>query len=144
MKSIISAQKNLFIFFSACIALFIIGLIQVFYKLRNTFNKLEDSVIDVANGNLDVEIEIPKLDLLKELTISIKKMVKRLKTQIARLVQLEKYKSDFLQNITHEIKTPVTAINSAIELLEAKNSITETDKECFSIIQHQIKAIDKF
>ena len=143
MKSIIIAQRNLFIFFTFCIALFIIGLIQVFYKIRNNFNKLEDSVIEVANGNLSTEIEVPQLDLLKELTLSIKKMVQRLKTQITRLTQLEEYKSNFLQNITHEIKTPITAINSAIELLETRNSITEEDRECFDIIQFQIKSIDK-
>ena len=143
MKSIIIAQRNLFIFFILCIALFIAGLVQVFYKIRNNFNKLEDSVIEVANGNLDTEIEVPKLDLLKELTISIKKMVQRLKTQITRLTQLEEYKSNFLQNITHEIKTPITAINSAIELLETRNSITDADRECFDIIQFQIKSIDK-
>lgn len=143
MKSIIIAQRNLFIFFTFCITLFIIGLIQVFYKIRNNFNKLEDSVIEVANGNLSTEIEVPQLDLLKELTLSIKKMVQRLKTQITRLTQLEEYKSNFLQNITHEIKTPITAINSAIELLETRNSITEEDRECFDIIQFQIKSIDK-
>lgn len=143
MKSIIAAQKSAVTFFVICIFLFIIGLIQVFSKLRNAFNELEDSVIEVANGNLDCEIKIPKIDLLKELTLSIKKMVKRLKIQIARLTQLEKYKSEFLQNITHEIKTPITAINSAIELIETRSSIDEIDKECFDIIQFQIKSIDK-
>ena len=70
-------------------------------------------------------------------------MVQRLKNQIARLKQLEQYKSEFLQNITHEIKTPVTAINSAIELIETRDTIDETDRECFDIIQFQTKAIDK-
>lgn len=143
MKSILDVQINVIVFFAICIIFFIIGLVNVFYTLRNTFNQLEDSVIEVANGNLDTEIEVPKLDLLKELTISIKKMVQRLKTQITRLTQLEEYKSNFLQNITHEIKTPITAINSAIELLETRNTITDADRECFDIIQFQIKSIDK-
>lgn len=143
MKTIIAAQKSAISFFVMCIVLFIVGLIQVFSTLRNSFNSLEDSVIEVADGNLEAEIEVPKIGLLKELTMSIKKMVKRLKIQIARLTQLEQYKSEFLQNITHEIKTPITAINSAIELIEYRNSIGKTDKECFDIIQFQIKAIDK-
>lgn len=143
MHSILSGQRNILIFIGICLLLFIIGLLQIFYTLRTTFNKLEDSVIEVANGRLETEIEIPKLDLLKELTLSIKKMTKRLKMQIARLTQLEQYKSDFLQNITHEIKTPITAINSAIELLQTKNSIKQEDKECFDIIQFQINSINK-
>lgn len=143
MKSILAAQKSSLIFFIICLLFFISGLIQVFYTLRNSFNKLEDSVIEVANGNLDANIEVPKLGLLKELTISIKKMTKRLKTQIERLTQLEQYKSDFLQNITHEIKTPITAINSAIELLQTPDLISSKDNECLDIIQFQVKAIDK-
>ena len=70
-------------------------------------------------------------------------MTQRLKTQITRLTQLEQYKTNFLQSITHEIKTPMTAINSAIELVETRNSIPEEDRECFDIIQFQIKSTDK-
>lgn len=143
MKSIISAQKNAISFFIVCIILFILGLTHVFLSLRNAFNKLEDSVVEVANGDLDLEIEIPKIGLLKELILSIKKMVKNLKNQIAKSIKLEKYKSEFLQNITHEIKTPITAINSAIELIDTRNSINEIDKECLDIIQFQVKSIDK-
>lgn len=111
-------------------------------KLHNYYS-VEDSVIEVANGNLDEDIDVPEIDLLKELTVSIKKMVKRLKNQIVRLSQLEQYKTNFLQNITHEIKTPITAINSAIELLETKNSLDENDRECFDIIRFQTKSINK-
>lgn len=143
MKSIISAQKNSITFFIICIILFILGLAHLFLSLRNAFNKLEDSVVEVANGNLDLEIEIPKIGLLKELILAIKKMVKNLKNQIAKSIKLEQYKSEFLQNITHEIKTPITAINSAIELIDTRNSINETDKECLDIIQFQVKSIDK-
>lgn len=143
MKSILKAQRGIIIFMGICLLLFIIGLTQIFYILARSFNKLETSVIEVSNGNLDTEIEIPELDLLKELTLSIKKMTRRLKMQIERLAQLEQYKSEFLQNITHEIKTPITAINSAIELIEANDSIQETDQECFNIIQFQVKSINK-
>lgn len=143
LKTVMTGQKSVVVFFVMCILFWLIGLIQVFYTLRKSFNKLEDSVIEVANGNLDEEIDVPKIDLLKELTVSIKKMVKRLKNQIVRLSQLEQYKTNFLQNITHEIKTPITAINSAVELLETKNSLDENDRECFDIIRFQTKSINK-
>lgn len=117
--------------------------IHIFHRLRVSFNKLEDSVIEISNGNLDKEIDIPNESLLIEITLSIKKMTERLKNQIIRLKQLEEYKSDFFQNVSHEIKTPITAINSAIELLQTKNSIKNTDKECFDIIQFQTQSINK-
>ena len=70
-------------------------------------------------------------------------MVKRLKIQIARLKQLEQYKSEFLQNITHEIKTPITAINSAIELEVAKTD-EEKPFEIFNLNSLIEKVIDEF
>ena len=66
-----------------------------------------------------------------------------MKILIQRLTQLEEYKTNFLQNITHEIKIPIIAINSAIELIESNNSIAQNDKECFEIIRFQIKSINK-
>jgi len=143
IKSIVKAQRNLIIFFAICIFMLIWGLADFFYKMRTAFNTLEDSVIDVANGNLETYIDIPKIDLLVELTQSIKKMVQRLKRQIARLTKLEQYKSTFLQDITHEIKTPITAISSAIQFLENNNSVGDENKECFDIIQFQVEAINK-
>lgn len=141
--SIIKAQRNLLVFFIFFLIVMSFYLAHASYELRKYFNALEDSVIEIANGNLEVHIEIPKIGLLEELTLCINKMKQQLKKQIEKLIKLEQYKTNFIQNISHEIKTPITAINSAIELLEAKNSINEEDSECFNIILFQTKAINK-
>lgn len=141
--TIAKGQITLMIFFGICAIILLCGLLEVFYRTKKTFNGFEGCVIKIANGELDTPIDVPNLELLEELSISVKKMVLRLKNQIQRLTQLEEYKANFLQNITHEIKTPITAINSAIELIENNNSITSNDKECFDIIRWQIKVINK-
>ena len=87
------------IFFGICIILLLWGLFELFYKIKKTFNGFEDSVIKIANGELDTSIDVPDLELLEELSISVKKMILRLKNQIQRLTQLEEYKTNFLQNM---------------------------------------------
>ena len=142
MKILLQAQHYLFLFILLFILFVISSIIYIIQKLRIPFNVLQESVIKIANGELDTEIKVPKLELLEELAVCIKKMTQRLKNQINRLKQLEEYKSDFIQNVSHEIKTPITAINSAIELLELKNNINEQDKECYEIIVHQSKMLN--
>jgi two-component system phosphate regulon sensor histidine kinase PhoR len=117
--------------------------VYVFSTVRNSFNNLEDSVVKISNGELDTEIKVSKEGLLHEISIAIKQMTLKLKNQIVRLKKLEEYRSIFVQDMTHEIKTPIATINSAIELLNTKNSITGSDRECFDIILSQTDNINK-
>ena len=104
---------------------------------------MEDSVVRISNGELDTEVKISKEGLLQEISIAIKQMTLKLKNHIVRLKKLEELRSNFVQDITHEIKTPIATINSAIELLDTKNSITGSDRECFDIILSQTDNINK-
>ncbi len=45
-----------------------------------------------------------------------------MKSAFDELMRTEKYKADFFTNITHDLKTPITAIKGAIELLKRKCS----------------------
>lgn len=144
LKSITEAQHHLLLIMLLFFIVFIAGLVYIFTKIRYAFNKLENSIIKISDGKLDTSIEVPQLAILEELALSVKKMTLRLKNQIKRLEKLEKYKSDFVQNISHEIKTPITAINSAIELLEVENpNLSKQDSECLGIIHFQVKVINK-
>jgi len=139
---IVKAQFQLIVLSAVCMVLLLLGIFELIYKVRREFNKFDHSVLKIANGELDTILDVPKSGLLEELAISVKKMTARLKKQIARLEKLEEYKSEFIQNISHEIKTPITAINMALELSE-NSADAEQNKECFEIIQFQIKAINK-
>lgn len=143
MKSILHAQFSIWIFLIICLTFLILGFIYVFNRLKRPFDQLQNSVTEIANGKLDTKIEIPEIAILQDLAESIKKMTKQLKSQIIRLKQLEEYKTNFIQDISHEIKTPITAINTAVELIKDNNTITsEQDKECFNIISYQVDAIN--
>ena len=143
ISTIIKAQKNIIFFFCICLLLLFFGIIHIFYSIRKGFNSLEDSVIQIARGNFDTEINLPKNGLLKELSLAIMRMTNRLKTQIVRLTQLEEYRKEFVSNMSHEIKTPITAINSAVELIEGNSEINDIQKECFGIIKSQTYSINR-
>ena len=65
------------------------------------------------------------------------------KNQIIRLRQLEEFRKDFIANVSHEVKTPLTAITSAVELLETKNDYAEKqDVDCLNILAFQAKRLN--
>ncbi len=143
VSSLVNFQINIIIFFVLCLLLLSVYFVYVFSTIRNSFNNLEDSVIKISNGELDTEVKVSKEGLLQEISIAIKQMTLKLKNQIIRLKKLEEFRSIFIQDMTHEIKTPIATINSAIELLETKNSIIGSDRECFDIILSQTDNINK-
>ncbi len=143
VSSLIGTQTNITIFLIACLLLLSGYFVHVFFTIRKSFNNLEDSVIKISKGELDTEIKISKEGLLQEISLAIKQMGVKLKNQIERLKKLETYRSTFIQDMTHEIKTPIATINSAIELLKIKNSISDNDRECFDIILSQTDNINK-
>ena len=142
ISSIVKAQEKIIIILIFGILSLILALIHIFYSIRKSFNMLEDSVIKIAKGDLSGEIKLPKSSLLNELSTAIMRMTNKLKNQIIRLAQLEEYRKEFVSNITHEIKTPITAINSAVELIEENIKTNNLQNECFEIIKAQTTSIN--
>lgn len=139
---IVNAQRDLFFLFAICSFIILLAFLQLISQVRSQFNKFDNAVLKIADGELDTKLDVPKLKILEELALSVKKMTRRLKFQIERLKQLEAYKDEFIQNISHEIKTPITAINMALELFQNSDDPGQK-KECFGIIQYQINSINK-
>ena len=133
-----------YILLSILIGVFIVFMIAIY--LLNTywaFNRLQNSAIKISAGNLDTNIFIPKGGLLHELACALDKMSKRLKLQINEMQKLEDFRSEFIANISHEVKTPLTAILSAVEILEDENTNKNTVVEkCLNILSKHAKRLN--
>ena len=62
-------------------------------------------------------------------------------TDLTNLRKLESFRSEFVANVSHEIKTPLTGILSAAELLEQTASSPETSK-CAGILKTQSERLN--
>ncbi len=143
LKTLIEAQKNIVIFFVMCFIFLLLCTIYVVLKVQIPFNSLQKSVTKIAKGDLQEEIEVPESRVLRELAGAVSIMSQKLKRQILRLRKLEEYRKDFIANISHEIKTPLTAISSAVELLECnKGSFAPQDLQCLDILGFQAKRLN--
>lgn len=141
-KTLTKYQK--YIVISVLLGVLIVVILGVY--LLNTywaFNRLQNSAIKISAGNLETDIFIPKGGLLHELACALDKMSKRLKLQINEMQKLEDFRSEFIANVSHEVKTPLTGILSAVEILEDENSHkNSTVEKCLNIMSKQVKRLN--
>jgi signal transduction histidine kinase len=86
--------------------------------------KLARASTEVMNGNLDVRIALRQRDEIGRLAGNFNDMIERIKHQIGRIERdrdrLEKLNSErkqFFDNVTHELKTPLTSILGYAEMI---------------------------
>ena len=97
-------------------------------KMKDTYEKplhmLAEATEQVANGDFSVYIPTihtsDRLDYLDVMILDFNKMVEELGS-------VETLKTDFVSNVSHEMKTPIAIIKNYAELLQMKN-VSEEEK----------------
>ncbi len=113
------------------ILLITIALMQnISRKIVNPIKKITDATKKVASGDFTIELETKRNDEIGELTHNFNKMVKELNS-------IECLQKDFINNVSHEIKTPISSIQGFAKLLEADDLSKEERKEYAEIIKEE-------
>lgn len=93
--------------------------------------KLTRASTEVKNGNLDVRIPFRRRDEIGELALNFNDMIDRIGSQIStiegdrdRLQELNDQEKRFFDNVTHELKTPLTSILGYAEIIREKGMTT--------------------
>lgn len=106
-----------------CFLLFII-LNRVLYPLY----ELSAGAKQIARGRYDKRIVVKRQDEIGELSANFNQMAEAVQSHTDRLEEAERRRTLFMGNLTHELKTPMTAISGyAKTLLTVK--LPEEDKE---------------
>jgi len=93
------------------------------------YGELSASLIKNSSGKPQGFIAITQ-DITKR-----KKSEKIIKNEVKKLNEINQAKNNFLDTISHELKTPLTSINAHLQLLEEnKNLLNKEDKESLEII----------
>ena len=144
------------------LAMFLLMLSLLYLMLRcfviAPLNHLKDASDQIEQGNLDIKVELKAskewetvahsfnrmisslADQQKTLKHEVKKAVEELSRAYKELKQVERYKSDFFSNVTHDLKTPITAIKGACELMNKKYG---SDPEISPYLEIQKRNIEK-
>lgn len=89
---------------------------------------IRDATSMVSTGNYDVELPSSSFDEIGELAHDFNEMVKKLKSSMNEIDSLENRRRQFMADVSHEMRTPLTTISGVIEGMRSR-MISEEDKE---------------
>ncbi len=131
-----------YMIFALCIVIALLWLMLRKYVLL-PLNELNNAAEKVRSGDLSAAVNLSASIEWKRLGENFNNMVQalskrqnqleeeahnaleKMRSAYEELKRTEKYRADFFTNITHDLKTPITALKGAIGLLERKCSSPE-------------------
>lgn len=99
-------------------------------KMLLPIDRLTDATKKVATGDFSIKLETNREDEIGQLTNNFNEMVKELGS-------IESLQKEFVDNVSHEIKTPITSIQGFAQLLKDDNISNEEKNEYASIIEEE-------
>ena len=112
------------------IILFLGSSIAMYWMYRSIvrpLNKLKTAVENIKDGNLNFSVTAETDDEIGELCVAFEEMRLKLKGQIERNIQYERESKELISNISHDLKTPMTAIKGYIEGL--MDGVADTEEK---------------
>ena len=105
--------------FSILAALILASISAVWLSISfiKPLNKIRDATTELAQGNYEVTTDVNQSDEIGELAQSIDKLALQLDKSSKESERFEKMRQNFIANISHELRTPITVIRGSMEAI---------------------------
>lgn len=84
-------------------------------SIINPLRKLKNAMKRIQSGDLDFQVQITSKDEIGQLSIAFEQMRKQLRESIHTQIQYEENRKELISNISHDIRTPLTAIRGYVD-----------------------------
>lgn len=102
--------------------------------LLDPFKKLLTGMNSLSKGKYDTRLDFGKNKTMKVVEENFNDMA-------SELSKIEILRSDFVNNFSHEFKTPIASINGLLELLKRDDLTSEKRKEYIAIIEEETRRL---
>lgn len=105
-------------------------------KGKTSYSVLYGIIAQMAAGNLNVEIppNLGKCQMFRDELVKLRECVKE---AVDKEIKSERMRMELVSNVSHDLKTPLTAMITYIDLLEDDNLEPEKRKEYLKIIDER-------
>lgn len=116
----------------------------IYKGVISPIKKLNNAIRKVAMGNLDFSLKSTATDEFGQLFNSFEKMREHLKSSIERQIASEEENKELISNISHDLKTPLTAIKGYCEgIIDGVADTPEKKDKYVKTIYNKANDMDK-
>ena len=119
--------RSVYFIAAVVFAAVILFLIYIYFALMKTFNKISEYPKGLAKGNLTIPLSEEKSKYFGRFLWGLDMLREKLESEKARMLELEKEKNVFLLSLSHDMKTPISAIKLYAAALK-KNLYKDEEK----------------
>lgn len=87
----------------------------IYRAILRPLSKLQQATLEIKKGNLDFELDVTEQDEIGQLCLDFEEMRQRLKDTAEEKLQYDMENKELISNISHDLKTPITAIKGYCE-----------------------------
>lgn len=115
-----------------CLILYII-----LNRMLRPLHRLNEGAKQIARGQYDERVAVEQTDEIGELSGNFNVMAEAVQSRIQKLKEIEQKRTLFMGNLTHELKTPMTAISGYAKTLLTVKLPEEDREEALSYIYQE-------
>lgn len=105
------------VFITVCVAL-LFALTITFLYLQKKSNEAKAVLLKLEKGDLKARFEIKSFDEFGSLLLDFNRMAEQIEKLVGRVQETEKTRRNLLQELGHDLRTPLTGLNTSFETLK--------------------------
>ena len=106
--------------------------------------RLQEGGKHIAEGDMDYQIDTEHmLPALKEHASDLNRINEGVSKAVNEKMKSERFKTELITNVSHDIKTPLTSIINYVDLLEKEEIPNENAKEYLEVLERQSARLKK-
>ena len=118
-------------------SLFVFWLLQKWWnKIRTDYTVMLSTTEEMARGITDVEY-VAEAGIFHELNTALAGVQEGFHTAVQEEVKSQKMKTEFITNVSHDLKTPLTAIITYVDLLKNEELSAEERKDYVDVLDRK-------